>query len=260
MTAARLPALRGGPVWLLHVLLAAVASVTIFLTATRTVLVTLAVFALLQALAACEPGRCLRRTMGLAAGLCVAFLLHTWLVSDAFLKRLLGQGVGDYSSGRWTSQLHWLRSALEHPLGLGLGAVRDTLARTRPPLGGDGLLEWPHNELIRFYVEAGPLGLAFILLLLGFLLARGVRAARVDSDGTRRALILAILADMIGQCLFQNYLNAIYQSTSLILVLATSIEMIGEEQALSARPLTTRRPGCRINRAMAEVQAVSAQR
>jgi O-antigen ligase len=260
VTAARLPALRGGPIWLLHVLLATVASVTIFLTATRTVLVTLAVFALLQALAAREPGRCLRRTMGLAAGLCVAFLLHTWLVSDAFLKRLLGQGVRDYSSGRWTSQLHWLRSASEHPLGLGLGTVRDTLARTRPPLGGDGLLEWPHNELIRFYVEAGPLGLAFILLLLGFLLARGVRAARVDSDGTRRALILAILADMIGQCLFQNYLNAIYQSTSLILVLATSIEMIGEEQALSARPLTMRRSGCRINRAMAEVQAVSAQR
>ena len=87
-----------------------------------------------------------------------------------------------------------------------------------------------------------------------------MRAARVDSDGTRRALILAILADMIGQCLFQNYLNAIYQSTSLILVLATSIEMIGEEQALSARPLTMRRSGCRIDRAMAEVQAVSAQR
>ncbi len=259
VTAARLPGLRSGPVRLLHMLLAALASVTIFLTATRTVLVTLAVFALLQALAACEPGRCLRRTIALAGGLGVAFFLHTWLVSDAFLQRLLGQGGSDYSSGRWTSQLHWLRSAMEHPLGLGLGAVRDTLASARPPLGGDALLEWPHNELIRFYVEAGPLGLAFVVLLLGFLLSRGVRAARLDGDGTRRALILAILADMVAECLFQNYLNAIYQSSSLILVLAALIQTIEEGRAGTARALTALPGGDRIGQRLAGAHAVSAR-
>ena len=44
VTAARLPGLRSRPVWLAHMLVAAVACVTIFLTATRTIFVTLAVF------------------------------------------------------------------------------------------------------------------------------------------------------------------------------------------------------------------------
>lgn len=218
-TLARLGTADGGPERLGHLVLAGVATVMVFLTGTRTALATFALYLMLEVAGAPAPRAAVARLVPLAVGGLAALTLHTLLVSDDFLERLLGGSSEDWSSGRLASQVHWLARGLEHPLGLGFGAVREALRDGRPALDGVRLLEWPHNEPIRFLVEAGLPGLAFVSILLGRITVLAVRAARIDRSGPRRAMVLAIAADMLGQSLFQNYLNSIYHAGALLLVL-----------------------------------------
>ena len=212
----------------------------VFLTATRTAALTLAVFALLHVATSGRPSRALAQVAAGCLGLAIAFSLWTTLVSDSFFLRLIG-AQGDYSSGRWASIGHWLSLAGDHPWGLGLGAVRELLAGGRPALDGTALLEWPHNELVRFYVEAGPPGLLFVVLLLAVAVRRAVRVAREDIDPVQRTLALAIAADLVAEAFLQNLLNAVYHATVLflLLTLATSPERADE----SAMPLAEPAPG-----------------
>ena len=216
----------------------------VFLTATRTAALTLAVFALLHVATAGRPSRALAQVAAGGLGLAIAFSLWTTLVSDSFFLRLVG-AQGDYSSGRWASIGHWLSLAGDHPWGLGLGAVRELLAGGRPALDGTALLEWPHNELVRFYVEAGPPGLLFVVLLLAVAVRRAVRVAREDIDPVQRTLALAIAADLVAEAFLQNLLNAVYHATVLflLLTLATSPEPADE----SAMPLAEPHPAGKIS-------------
>lgn len=191
----------------------------VFLTATRTALLTLAVLALLHFATTPQPGLAWRRLGSAALGLTLAFALWTLVASDSFYLRLSG-GQADFSSGRWASIAHWLALAGDRPWGLGLGAVRGLLAEGRPKLNGTDLLEWPHNEFVRFWVEAGPIGLLFVVLLLALLLRRAIRAARVEPDPMLRAMMLAIAADLLAEACLQNLLNAVYHATVLILILS----------------------------------------
>ncbi len=159
----------------------------VFLTATRTALLTLAIFAVLQLLTSARPDLALRRLVAAALGLALAFASWTLLINDSFWLRLIG-AQGDFSSGRWDSIGRWLALAGDHPFGLGLGAVREQLVDSRPALGADTYLEWPHNEFVRLYVEAGPPGFLFVVLLLAVLTRRAIRAARIEADpGAARA-------------------------------------------------------------------------
>lgn len=206
---------------LLTLALGAMSLTMVMLTATRTVLVTSALFALLLVMTARRPGAVLRTLALAAAGFALAFLAWTLFVNDSFWLRLTGGGgQEDFSAGRWSSIRFWLALAAEHPFGLGLGAVREMLADGRPALNGSELLEWPHNEPVRFYLEAGPPGVMFVVLLLGLLVRRAVLAARREVDPVRRTLLLAIAADLVAESLLQNLLNAIYHATVLILVLS----------------------------------------
>ena len=63
----------------------------------------------------------------MAALLVLAFSLHTLLLSDSLAQRLAGSA-DDYSSGRWDSVAIWLSRLADHPLGIGLGGVREALA------------------------------------------------------------------------------------------------------------------------------------
>ncbi len=200
----------------------------VFLTATRTALLTLALLAVLALLASPEPHRAGRRLAVAALGFGLAFAAWTFFVDDSFYLRLTG-GQDDFTSGRWTSVRHWLALADDHPWGIGLGAVRELLADGRPALDGTELLEWPHNELVRFYLEAGPPGLLFVLLLLAVLVRRALRAAAREDDPVRRMLILAITADLVAEACLQNLLNAVYHATVLILILTLATTMAGRE-------------------------------
>lgn len=206
----------------------------VLLTATRTAFVTGALFSLLLIAASSRPGETARHLALAALGLALAFLGWTLIVNDSFWLRLSG-GQEDFSSGRWSSLRYWLALAAEHPFGMGLGAVRELLADGRPALNGTELLEWPHNEPVRFYVEAGPPGLMFVVLLLGLLVRRAVVAARDEADPQRRALMLAIAADLVAEALLQNLLNAIYHATVLILVLSLAVATT-RSRASAARP------------------------
>lgn len=213
----------------------------VFMTATRTALATLAIFALLQLLTTPNPDRVLRRHAAAFAGLALAFALWTLAVSDSFWLRMTG-GQEDFSSGRWVSIAHWLTLAGDHPWGMGLGSVREFMVDGRPPLGADAYLEWPHNEFVRLYVEAGPPGLLFVVLLIALLLRRAVRAARDTADPILRAMILAIAADLLAEVCLQNLLNAVYHATVLVLILCLAIAGVRRpDPAAAAMPLA--RPG-----------------
>jgi O-antigen ligase len=207
----------------------------VFLTATRTAGLTLAIFALLHLVTTHRPARAMAQVAVAGVALAAAFAFWTLLVSDSFYLRLVG-AQGEYSSGRWASIGHWLTLAADHPWGLGLGAVREQLAGGRPALDGTNLLEWPHNEFVRFYVEAGPLGLLFVVLLLALAVRRAVRTASSEIEPVRRALVLAIAADLVAEALLQNLLNAIYHATVLFLLLTLATTEVPPE-AESEPPL-----------------------
>jgi len=199
--------------------LLALALVLLLASATRTALLTLVLFAAYDVLAG--PARVRLRVHLLAVLPALAvFALFTLTVSDALWKRLVGAGTDDWTSGRAQSLAWWVATALEHPLGLGIGAVRRMFADGRPVVDGGLSLEWPHNAFVRLWVEGGLPGLAFALLLIGGLVVRAVRAARVARDGPSRLVLLALAADMTAQSLLQNYLQSIYLSTATILTIA----------------------------------------
>jgi O-antigen ligase len=202
----------------LAILLGAAALVMILLSGTRTVLVMLTLYATARLATAPSPARALRGALIAALLLALATALYSLLWSDAFLTRLLFER-DDYTSGRWASILYWLRLAGDAPMGLGFGAIRATLANGRPALDGEQLLEWPHDELIRFWVEAGPIGLLFILTLVGTLMARARRIALAPASPLQAALALALAADMLAESLFQNFFNGIYEATAFALIL-----------------------------------------
>jgi len=213
--------------------LAGLAAVSLLLTGTRTALVTCGIYGALDVAAADRPSERLARFAPALLGALVVLTGYTLLISDDFLERLLPGGSEDWSSGRAVSQLHWLASVLDQPLGLGFGFVRERLADGRPALDGTQLLEWPHNEPLRFFVEAGPAGFIFLGLLLGHLLRLAVRAASGESRPLPRATMLAIAADMLAQSLFQNYFNSVYYATGLLVVLVTLAASV-EERRLHA--------------------------
>lgn len=214
------------------------AACMVLLTGTRTALATLIVLAVL---ATCSgTWRPLARPRALVLGLaavCGVALLST-LLGDTLWTRLVELDRADYSSGRWPAILHWLALSGGTPFGLGMGTIRATLAAGRPFIGDGQLLEWPHNELVRFYVEAGVPGLVLVLLLLGETTRLALRRARLTGDPAERALILVIAADLWAQCLFQNYFNGVYQATVLVL-------LAGVLAAGGARTIDSAGPGQR---------------
>jgi O-antigen ligase len=170
-----------------------------------------------------------RRLLTALLGFVAAFAAWTLMINDSFWRRLIGDQ-GDFSSGRWSSISHWLALTGDHPFGMGLGAVRELLADGRPALDGSSLLEWPHNEFVRLYVEAGPPGLLFVVLLLTVLTHRALAAARDIADPVLRALILVIVADLVAEACLQNLLNAVYHATVLILILCLAVAATRQRQ------------------------------
>jgi len=222
-----------------HLFLASTAGLMTLLTGTRTAFVTCVIHLVLDVATAERPGERFVRLVPAISSAVGVLAVYTILISDDFFERWLPGSSEDWSSGRAGSQLHWLTLALDEPLGLGFGVVRERLAEGRPALDGSHLLEWPHNELLRFYVEAGLPGLLFVGLLLFELVRLAIRTTRADTRPLRRATMLAIAADMLAQSMFQNYFNSIYYSVGLLLVLTTSAASVETAPQGEAVPRNT---------------------
>ncbi len=218
----RSPTARLGITFLL-----AAAAWMVVLTGTRSPLLTVSLFVLLWAGAGRMADLARPRLIGTVVMALLAFLAMSFFASDTILARLADLGRTGYSSGRWPSILHWVTLAAGQPFGLGIGAVRATLEAGRPIIAGGHLLEWPHNEIVRFFVEGGMLGLVLVLIVIGEALRRARRRARVTSDPVERVLLLAIAADMLAQCLLQNYFNSVYHATVMLMLLG----MMAAEEA-----------------------------
>ncbi len=203
----------------LLLLVLAAAAWMVMLTGTRSAVLTLVVFGALWLSAGRLPELARARTLGLVLAALALFFLLSLLVSDSLWSRLVELGGAGYSSGRWPAIQHWLALGAGHPFGLGLGAVRQLLAGGRPEIAGGHLLEWPHNELVRFYVEGGILGAVLVLILIIEVVRRARRRAMATADPVERVIVLAIAADMLVQCLLQNYFNSVYHATVLLMIL-----------------------------------------
>ncbi len=197
----------------------AAAAWMVMLTGTRSALLMLGLFVVLWAGSGGAADFARPRVIGRGVLAVLAFVLLSVLASDTLWARLVALGGDGYSSGRWPSIRHWLALAAGEPFGLGIGAVRAVLAQGRPTVAGGQLLEWPHNELVRFYVEGGALGLTLVLVLVVEVVRRAVRVARATTDPVARVLALAIAADMVTQCLVQNYFNSVYHATVMLMLL-----------------------------------------
>ncbi len=197
----------------------AAAAWMVMLTGTRSTVLTLCLFVGLWAATGRAADLARPRVIGMGLVAIGGFLLLSVATSDTIWTRLVALGEVGYSSGRGPALGHWLGMAAAEPLGLGLGAVRNLLAEGRPAIAGGHLLEWPHNELVRFYVEGGVLGLTLVVVLIAEALRRAARRARATDDPVERVLLLAIAADLVTQCLVQNYFNSVYHATVLLLLL-----------------------------------------
>lgn len=197
---------------------AAVALVMLFLSGTRTTLLILVLLFGFHLATLPRQQLTLRSWLPVALALPL-FALFTLFVSDTLWLRLVG-AAGDFTSGRGHSLPWWMGRALEHPAGLGVGAVRRLIADERPAIEGGHLLEWPHNEFVRFWVEGGWLGLLFVALLVFGLLARTLHFARRSSCPRARLFALCVMADLVAQSLLQNYFNNIYHATMMTTILA----------------------------------------
>jgi O-antigen ligase len=216
----------------------------IVLTGTRSAVLTLAVFAVLWVSAGRWREVVRPRVLGLGLLAVAVFVLLSLAVSDSLWSRLVALGGDQYSSGRWPAIRHWLMLAADRPLGLGLGATRQLLAGGRPEIAGGLLLEWPHNEFIRFYVEGGVVGLLLVAVLVVEAVRRARRCALAAADPVVRVLVLAIAADMIVQCLLQNYFNTVYHATVLLMLLGMLAAETPSAAALPAGAgLAGARPG-----------------
>lgn len=200
-------------------LILAAAAWMVMLTGTRSSILTIALFVLLWACTGRAADFARPRVLALGLLATAAFCLLSLLASDTIWSRLVTLGHQSYSSGRGPSVAHWLAMAAGEPLGLGLGAVRQLLAHERPTIAGGHLLEWPHNEFVRFLVEGGVIGFTLVLALVGEALRRAMRRARQTEDPVERVLLLAIAADLLTQCLVQNYFNSVYHATVMLMLI-----------------------------------------
>jgi hypothetical protein len=217
------------------VLTAVAAAWMVMLSGTRSSILAVVLFAGLWAVAG-RLGEIARpRVIGLGLAVALGFIALSLLTSDTIWARLTAIGQDGYSSGRGPSIGHWLGLAAGEPFGLGIGAVRAMLAHGRPIIAGGHLLEWPHNEFVRFYVEGGIPGITIVLILVLEVARRCLRRARCTPDPLERALLLAITADMIVQCLLQNYFNSVYHATVLLLLVGMMAAAEDERERL-ARP------------------------
>ncbi|WP_027136307.1 O-antigen ligase family protein [Geminicoccus roseus] len=203
---------------LLRLVAGAGALLMLLLAATRTPFLALAITAAL--LVAASPGRAAWTRRLVLAGLAgTAFLaLHTTLIDDSLWRRLVADGQPEWSTGRAVAVQSWLERADGHPFGLGLGAVRSALAEGKPHLDGQAILDWPHNEAVRLWVEAGPVGLAFLLVLLGAVVGRAMAVAKAAPPGGEGLVALVLAGDAIAQSLLQNWLNGVYHATFAVLL------------------------------------------
>ena len=187
--------------------------------ATRTPFITLSVASMLMVAVARDRRVWLTRIVLSVAGGLTVLTLFTVLIDDSLWRRIQSDGQPEWTTGRMVAVEAWLERAGDHPFGMGLGTVRDALADGKPALDGDAILDWPHNEAVRLWVEAGPFGLAFLAVLLGSLALRAGHVARHHQDDAARALAITLLADAIAQSLFQNWLNGVYVATLGVLTI-----------------------------------------
>ena len=204
--------------------------------ATRTPFITMSMAGMLLVLLAPDRRAWLMRILLAALAGLTVLTLFTLMVNDSLWRRLQSDGQPEWSTGRMVAVDSWLERASDHPLGMGLGTIRAVLADGKPSLDGDAILDWPHDEAIRLWVEAGPFGLAFLLVLLGSIALRACSVIRHHPDDAARLLAATLLADAVAQCLFQNWLNGVYVATLEVLLIA----LLGRLPTNSLASCTTR--------------------
>ena len=87
-------------------------------------------------------------------------------------------------------------------------------------------------------------GFTLALVVVGEVVRRAARRARVTADPVERVLLLALAADLLTRCLLQNYFNSVYHATVMVMLvgmLAAAEEERPADVTVRERPSATAR-------------------
>lgn len=141
------------------------------------------------------------------------FLIFSIFVNNSMFIRLFENPSSDYSSGRFSSITTWLKKMDETGAPLGLGHIRNNVVEEIELL-------WPHNEIIRFYIEAGIPGSIIILTLIIYGAIATLRTLKSSTPLIVKNTAIALFSVMIVQINLDNFINNIFLSAPIFLILS----------------------------------------
>ena len=129
------------------------------------------------------------------------FWLFTKYINNLLYLRLF-ENPNDYSSGRINAIIFWYENFKQYgPLGIGYISNNTEIFK----------IDWPHNEIFRFYVEGGILGLIFISILLFYWLKILINNYKYKNHDFYFYLSIFLFSIMVTQIFFDNIIDAIYR-------------------------------------------------
>ncbi len=143
----------------------------------------------------------------------VLFLLFSAFVNDTLIRRFIFNPQEDYTSGRAVSISLWLEKKEVEGSPLGIGYIGENI-------NYELMLLWPHNEVVRLFIEGGYAGLFFVLTIMSFAFLCMHKSLRVIREPISRAVIIVSFLEVMTQILLNNYFNNIYRASFVFLILA----------------------------------------
>ncbi|PHS73127.1 MAG: hypothetical protein COB22_02340 [Cycloclasticus sp.] len=150
-------------------------------------------------------------------GMAGVFFMYTIFIDSNLFYRLFLLDERGFSSGRQEAIIYWISQVENVFTGLGLGNTAEFLVNLRGELYT--YENFPHNELIRFYVEGGIFGLLFILLLLGYFFYWSYVVIKFDKNRMRVLYVTAVFSTVFISSVLDNLIFDMYKSNAYLMII-----------------------------------------